>query len=231
MASVLHACLKQKRRGCARTIIMNGKPDVNTKEALLTAAIRVFADKGFDAATVRDICGLANANVAAVNYHFGGKDALYAAVLEEVFPKEEREPEEDSSLSPEERLRIFLRELAGEIYERHNEIITQRWAIFLREMAKPSHNLDFLIRRQIQPLTDVLRRIVAEVLGPKAPDTVLALSCTNIWALMLDHLLTQPIQDRLTPTRPVPQDIEDLVGHVTTFAMGGLLAVKASLEA
>ncbi|MDD3312936.1 CerR family C-terminal domain-containing protein [Pseudodesulfovibrio sp.] len=208
---------------------MNRKPDVNTKEALLTAAIRVFADKGFDAATVRDICSLAEANVAAVNYHYGGKEALYAAVLEEVFPKEEREPGSDASLPPEERLRIFLRDLAGEIYERGNEIIAQRWAIFLREMAKPSRNLDFLIRRQIQPLTDDLRAIVAEILGPDAPDSALAMSSTNIWALMLDHLLTQPIQDRLTPSRPAPTDMDALVDHVTTFALGGLLAVKAKV--
>ncbi|MEF2231794.1 MAG: CerR family C-terminal domain-containing protein, partial [Pseudodesulfovibrio sp.] len=170
---------------------MNRKPDVNTKEALLAAAIRVFADKGFDAATVRDICGLAQANVAAVNYHYGGKDALYAAVLEEVFPKEDR-PEDwgDPSLPPEKRLRTFLRRLAGEIYERGNDLIAQRWAIFLREMAKPSRNLDFLIRRQIQPRVNELRAIVADVLGPAAPETTLALCSTNIWALMLDHLLT-----------------------------------------
>jgi len=208
---------------------MNRKPDVNTKEALLAAAIRVFADKGFDAATVRDICSMAGANVAAVNYHFGGKEALYAAVLEEVFPKEEAEAAVDAALPPEERLRIFLRDLAEEIYERGNEIIVQRWAIFLREMAKPSRNLDFLIRRQIQPLTDDLRSIVAEILGPDAPDSILALSSTNIWALMLDHLLTKPIQDRLTPTRPATTDLDALVDHVTTFALGGLMAVKARL--
>jgi len=208
---------------------MNRKPDVNTKKALLAAAIRVFADKGFDAATVRDICSLAKANVAAVNYHFGGKEALYAAVLEEVFPKEEPQAGSDDGLSPEERLRVFLRDLAEEIYERDNEIIVQRWAIFLREMAKPSRNLDFLIRRQIQPLTDDLRTIVAEILGPDASDDTLALSSSNIWALMLDHLLTQPIQNRLTPRRPAPTDLDALVDHVTTFALGGLMAVKARL--
>ncbi|MEF2229415.1 MAG: CerR family C-terminal domain-containing protein, partial [Pseudodesulfovibrio sp.] len=169
---------------------MNGKPDVNTKEALLAAAIRVFADKGFDAATVRDICGLAHANVAAVNYHYGGKDALYAAVLEEVFPKEDRSEAGNASLTPEERLHAYLRDLACEIYERGNDMVAQRWAIFLREMAKPSRNLDFLIRRQIQPRADELRAIVSAILGPAAPETALALCSTNIWALMLDHLLT-----------------------------------------
>ncbi len=207
---------------------MNRKPDVNTKEALLTAAIAVFADKGFDTATVRDICGRAKANVAAVNYHFGGKDALYVAVLEEVFPKDGHQAESRSgSDTPEDRLHLFLRNLASEIYERGNDMVAQRWAIFLREMAKPSHNLDFIIRRQVQPRVDELRDIVAEILGPDTPETVLAFSSTNIWALMLDHLLTQPILDRLTPCRPAVQDdIDALVEHITTFSLGGLNAIK-----
>lgn len=207
---------------------MNRKPDVNTKEALLAAAIAVFADKGFDAATVRDICGRAKANVAAVNYHFGGKDALYVAVLEETFPKDGHQAEDRSdSHTPEDRLHLFLRNLASEIYERGNGMVAQRWAIFLREMAKPSHNLDFIVRRQLQPRVDELRNIVAEILGPDTPETVLAFSSTNIWALMLDHLLTQPILDRLTPSRPAVQDdIDTLVEHVTLFSLGGLNAIK-----
>ncbi|MBI4520101.1 MAG: TetR/AcrR family transcriptional regulator [Gemmatimonadetes bacterium] len=41
-----------------------------------------MADRGFDATTLRDITGAARVNLAAVNYHFGSKDALLAAVLE-----------------------------------------------------------------------------------------------------------------------------------------------------
>lgn len=207
---------------------MNEKPDVNTKDALLAAAIEVFADKGFDAATVRDICGRASANVAAVNYHYGGKDALYVAVLEEIFPKEEHpEASTDVSLPPEERLHAYLRTMVSEIYERADGMLTQRWAIFLREMAKPSHNLDFIVQRQVQSRVNELREIVAAILGPDTPDHVLAFSSSNIWALMLDHLLTQPILDRLTPKRPaVSGYMDQYVDHVVRFSLGGLKAVK-----
>src|SRR5579871_5393511 len=54
-----------------------------TRAQLLEVAGRVFADKGFDAATGKEICELAGANSAAVVYHFGGLEQLYAAVLEE----------------------------------------------------------------------------------------------------------------------------------------------------
>ena len=209
---------------------MNETPDVNTKDALLAAAIEVFADKGFDAATVRDICGRAKANVAAVNYHFGGKDALYVAVLEEIFPKDELPQTANSTnLPPEEKLHNYLRELADEIYERGNGMVTQRWAIFLREMAKPSHNLDFIVQRQVQPRANELRNILAEILGPDTPDHVLAFSSSNIWGLMLDHLLTQPILDRLTPRRPsLKGNMDEFVDHIVKFSLGGLNAVKGN---
>ena len=42
-------------------------------------AARLFAERGFARVTVRDICRKARANVAAVNYHFGGKHGLYTA--------------------------------------------------------------------------------------------------------------------------------------------------------
>ncbi|MEL7062020.1 MAG: TetR family transcriptional regulator, partial [Acidobacteriota bacterium] len=53
----------------------------DTKERLLAAGAKVFAELGFDDATVRQICAVAGANPAAVNYHFGDKQRFYAEVL------------------------------------------------------------------------------------------------------------------------------------------------------
>ena len=54
----------------------------NTEERILDAAERLFADHGFPATSMRDITHEAAVNLAAVNYHFGSKEALMIAVLE-----------------------------------------------------------------------------------------------------------------------------------------------------
>ena len=56
--------------------------DRETRERVLKAAAQLFADRGFKKVTVRDICKMARANVAAVNYHFGDKGGLYREVLQ-----------------------------------------------------------------------------------------------------------------------------------------------------
>lgn len=53
-----------------------------TKERLLDAAELLFAERGYDATSLRELTSAAGANLAAVNYHFGSKSALFAAVVQ-----------------------------------------------------------------------------------------------------------------------------------------------------
>lgn len=63
------------RRGSADA----ARPGDDTRQALITAAIGLFGQKGFDATSTREIASAANANIASIAYHFGGKDGLRLA--------------------------------------------------------------------------------------------------------------------------------------------------------
>ena len=56
-------------------------PSDHTRTAILTAAERLYADRGFADVTLRDIVAAAGVNLAAVNYHFGSKDELIAELF------------------------------------------------------------------------------------------------------------------------------------------------------
>jgi AcrR family transcriptional regulator len=55
-----------------------------TRERIMEAALDLFGERGLTGTTVRDIAQRAHVNVAAISYHFGGKDELYRAVAETV---------------------------------------------------------------------------------------------------------------------------------------------------
>jgi AcrR family transcriptional regulator len=91
-----------------------------TRERLLQAATRLFADAGFRGASVRDICDQAGANPGAVSYHYGGKRQLYRAVLRRAAAQlaELAPPAESSDQArppdPGAALRRLLRRLAAD---------------------------------------------------------------------------------------------------------------------
>ena len=55
----------------------------DTETRVFNAAGPIFAEKGYQAATVRDICRRAEVNVAAVNYYFGDKQQLYVETIKQ----------------------------------------------------------------------------------------------------------------------------------------------------
>ena len=73
--------------------------DQETRQRLLDAAARLFAERGFNKVSVREICKEAGANVAAVNYYFRDKWGLYREVLQVIidYSKRTRELAHDAS--------------------------------------------------------------------------------------------------------------------------------------
>ena len=61
------------------------RPSEVTRERILKAAERLFAERGYDGTSIRAIVAKARVNQAAINYHFDGKDGLYREVLRVAF--------------------------------------------------------------------------------------------------------------------------------------------------
>ena len=58
-------------------------PSENTRDVLLSAARRLFSEKGFDATTVREISDAAGVNISLISYHFNGKEGILQACLDQ----------------------------------------------------------------------------------------------------------------------------------------------------
>lgn len=202
-----------------------------TRQQLLEVAGQVFAEQGYARATSKEICERAGANIAAVNYHFGGKEGLYAAVLEEAHARlvsiDLVTKATQSGAEPAEKLRTLLRQIVGEIARRDEG----RWElrVLSREVLAPTPMMDRMIANQIQPKLRLVSTMIAGVLGVPASHPAVSRCTVSIIGPCGFLLITDPQwQKQVFPSMNV--DPQTLVDHMVTFALGGLNAVAASLK-
>lgn len=199
----------------------------DTKRRLLDAAGEIFSEKGFKAATVREICRLAKANVAAVHYHFGDKEGLYKALLIEAFeaglnrypPHMDLEP----GASSEERLFAFIHSFLLRM------LGSGRFAwcgkLMARELHEPTQALDHIVERHILPLAIRLRAIIAEILGEGAKlNDKRTLYCSMSVVGQCQYIFrSRSVIDKLFPGLQFDESgIAELARHVTDFSYNAL---------
>lgn len=64
---------------------MEKKLSLNTENKILTVATDLFAERGYDGTSVRNICSEAGVNISMISYYFGGKEELYNRVISRIF--------------------------------------------------------------------------------------------------------------------------------------------------
>lgn len=108
------------------------------RERLLHAALHLFADKGFDKTSTREIAQAANANIAAISYYFGDKAGLYRAVFRE--PMGSCSSHAEQVTEPQLPLRDALARFIGHFLEplKQGELVHLCTRLHLREMLDPT---------------------------------------------------------------------------------------------
>lgn len=202
----------------------------DTRERLLHSAIEVFAEAGYAGGTIRDICGRAKANLAAVHYYFGDKRGLYTAIFAQVSTlfSERRARYLPAAAPPEARLRAYIQAALEEILDGEGGMgrSAQLSAIYLAEMAHPTETLDQIVALHIKPNNDELLTIVADLLDlhPKTPLVVDA--AASVSGQILRYFLARPLISRLNPDQqPLEERVGELVERVWRFSLGGILAL------
>ncbi|MEI8354901.1 MAG: CerR family C-terminal domain-containing protein [Deltaproteobacteria bacterium] len=196
-----------------------------TRLRLLKTASSVFAEHGFAATTIRMISGEAKVNVAAVNYHFGSKEALYHEVLRHVRRQAyESYPvayELTAGALPEEMLHAFIRSFLLRIFgdKRNSGFGT----LMIREMVAPTSALDIIVDEGIRTLFDQLLEIVQLLLGADA-DRELVLACSrSTISQCVFYLCSRSVITRMTPEQTFgPDDIEKISEQITSFTLNAL---------
>ena len=199
--------------------------DRETRERLLDVAARLFAEHGFDDVTVRDICQKADANVAAVNYHFGGKQGLYEDVLRRAIRIMQATTDEiraaGQERSPEARLEGAIRIFLMRVVTTRNKWIHQ---LMLQEVSHPTASFELILEQVITPRMTYVRDAIAGIMGTDVDDPRVGLCVMSVQA-QLFALLNSPIAVRLLAPQLTPERVAVLAGHITRFSIAGIRAI------
>ncbi|MBL8761919.1 MAG: CerR family C-terminal domain-containing protein [Phycisphaerae bacterium] len=198
--------------------------DHGTRERLLDAAGEVFADRGYEQATIREICRRAGANIAAVSYHFGDKKTLYIEVIafahrcaDEYDPAREAA---NAASDPAERLRAFVLTFMQRIGHKGRPAWHAR--LMAREMASPGAALDHVVRSGVRPKFEALQAILRR-LNPRLGERQVERCACSIVGQCLIYHHARPVLARLFPhLRLDDREIAQIAEHITRFSLSAV---------
>lgn len=200
-----------------------------THERILEAAQKFFAEKGFDATSVRDITAEAECNVAAVNYHFGGKDKLYLesfrAMLGTLRDQRLAMLDELMLRDPTATLEEFLATFAEGFLDPLVDVSKgRRFLVFVsREMLDPRLPAAVFLEEFIHPLVNRVMEALSRVGPPMAPEA--ALPCVlSIIGQLLHALKAHHVLAQIDLPKPMSFDLTEFLEHFVRFSAGGIRA-------
>lgn len=203
---------------------MAGPYETETRQRLLDAAHEVFSESGYDGASIRQIVLKAGANVASVNYHFGGKDALYREVVEATMAKltedlgtimEQSEP----GSAPHAVIRNFAKQRLkqGALRKRLFPPRLIGW-----EIVSPKLNVRNLFEKRFPKLEEKLLVLLSPLFTPDTPHARKVLIARWFFSnTMPPPPVGMALQSMLGPD-PDAEELDRAVGHLADAVLAGL---------
>ncbi|MBK0063630.1 MULTISPECIES: TetR/AcrR family transcriptional regulator [unclassified Acinetobacter] len=198
-----------------------------TKAKIIEAAGQLIAQEGFAQTTNKAIAQLAQVDLAAINYHFEGREGLYKAVLAEAHAHyiDEQQLSElvKSPFSPTRKLEIFFETLISKLVEKdvwHSQV-------FIRELFSPTPYLEQFMAHDGTRKFQYIRQIISQVSGldenhPALLPCVLSVVAPCMMLIIASTNVPTPIQSISR------MDSQRLLQHLMTFSLAGLEAIKQS---
>ncbi len=201
---------------------MAGDSD-STRQRVIEAAGEVFAKKGFEGATVREICQLGKANLAAINYHFGDKHRLYVEAVKRAHMRRAEQfplPQWAAGTPPQKKLADFVLTLLQRVIG----VTDSQWEgeLLMREIGRPSDACRELAQDSIRPHFEALGAILAE-LAPGLSAEKRRLVGFSVVGQCLHYRVTAPIIQMLVPSEEYAKYRPELLAdHITDLTLRGI---------
>ncbi len=208
-----------------------------TPARILEAAARLFAARGYERTTIREIALRAGANVAAGHYHFGSKQDLYLEVARAQFGEvSARLAARGSAPSDAELARASRGGLERMLAVRIETMLefllgpppSPHGAIMQREMCDPSGALPLIVRDFVLPQKEATARIVAR-LAPRLSGREVERCVFSIVGQIFFQRQMLPVLPQLMGEARLPRGfLRDAAAHVVRFSLAGIAGLEAA---
>ena len=196
----------------------------DTRARLLQTAGHMFAETGFQAAKIRDICARAKVNLAAVNYHFGDKLGLYNEVLRQAVCVAGDAATFDPALwrtNRKAKLRDYVHGLLRQMYGEGQPTWPVR--IMTHELAQPTPALDGVVDQIMRPRQDAACALVGSIIGRPADDRTTLLCMRSIMGQIILYAHGREVLKRLSPDfKFTPETLDEIADHIAAFSYAAL---------
>ena len=204
-------------------------PRAATRQRLLDAASALFGERGWDGTRVQDVCRAADANIAAVNYHFGGKEGLYRAVWDRALADAvDADGIGLSALSADadrEWLYKYVRACVLSVFDTGAGGVLRR--LMTHEVASPSPISQDILANHIAPRYAELVARLRRTIGPNATDYQVGCCVFAINALFSCLAMNVSARRALFRTdTPSPAEAEHFTREICAFLLGGIRALR-----
>ena len=203
----------------------------STRERLLGAAVRVFAANGYRDATVAGVCEAANANIAAVNYHFNSKENLFRHVLREAFHSANAIYPIDGGLPPDatpgRRLHAFMSALICRNFDEGPAGDFNR--IMLHHGTREFAPIELLHSEVAELEGNTLTDVLTELLGTRSKELV-AMGKLNVIGLCVFPCIAHRLRNHLFSEHAKPTHLKRYIDRQHAFAIAGLSALTPATK-
>jgi AcrR family transcriptional regulator len=196
-----------------------------SRERLLWAGLRLFANQGFAKTSTRELAEAANVNIAAISYYFGDKAGLYRAVFLEPMgdPGHLAARYVDPHITLPEALSAFYADFLEPL--RQGDMARLCMKLHFREMVEPTGMGSEGFAREIQPLHDAMVAVLCRHLGLAQADDDLLRLVICLAGLGVHMHLGRDVTDSLAPSVNAAPEAIDLWAE--RLQMFGLAMVEA----
>jgi len=193
--------------------------DVDCRANLINAAIPLFAAKGLNGVSVRELATAAGVNLSMISYYFGGKEGLYAAVLLDQFAILRKVEEiEQMEIEPLQKFELYVRATVARY--RKNPYLLK---FYTSELTNPTPCFETIVRPAIKGVVQILIETFSEGFsheqfreGLHPADTALALAGMINFYFLLEPATSDIIDHS-------PDRDEELIRHIMDIFSRGVL--------